>query len=422
MRNFKAVLNRLIGFVVSVGFLLAVSVSCFQASAEEQDPVEDIPVPMSVDPVEPGSPEAFFTWVTSTLELIDDSLSSSNLGGWGLSTVEYAMEMRSLMIAYQVWLDNDTLQANMVVPSWASVSGFCRVSDSGVFNGYSLHRVTATYAINGSSDTVAMYHMPGGISVFSSDIGFARTLNTGVETEHRSFLPYAALSDPWIDGAQRHALTVVMLGFVASTIDTTPFMQVGNNYSIDFFDWADIPSHWVYLRGNGLSSFACQSGSPIPQSILGDNVKVPIEIRTNDDLPRLFDEINEEYPDHEDIFPDMIPPKHNYEYDEPIEDTSHPCGCQCEIHIIVDVNHDDFEFPTYNVTDVPEPSDFDFNMLETVDPSDQPSLDFQSIPEDILHGTSFWFQLMDYTVDLFHVKSLVIMLLGLAFLLFLIVR
>lgn len=314
-------------------------VSELPASAEEQDPVEDIPVPMSVDPVEPGSPEAFFTWVTSTLELIDDSLSSSSLGGWGLSTVEYAMEMRSLMIAYQVWLDNDTLQANMVVPSWASVSGFCRVSDSGVPNGYSLHRVTATYAINGSSDTVAMYHMPGGISVFSSDIGFARTLNTGVETEHRSFLPYAALSDPWIDGAQRHALTVVMLGFVASTIDTTPFMQVGNNYSIDFFDWADIPSHWVYLRGNGLSSFACQSGSPIPQSILGDNVKVPIEIRTNDDLPRLFDEINEEYPDHEDIFPDMIPPKHNYEYDESIEDTSHPCGCQCEIHVHVTVDN-----------------------------------------------------------------------------------
>lgn len=372
----------------------------------------------AADVIEPGSPESAIEWTLDTLDYVDGVMTAIHTGNWGYQTIQYANDMKSLLTSYQAFYDNQN-QWTGVLPQFETLTGFVAIKDDSP-QGYSLRSITCTGVLNHSETD---YRTPGGFTWLNSGAGFMRTTSNTFPagTGGTSQCVFASDSN-W----------VVTFGVANRETNGTfcyaqPWQMTSwsNGFAADFFI-QDFPSY-TYEPNVAYGHPACftpyaPSWRNRPYKIVSDG--------TIDGLKELYDKIDEQYPDRENIFPDITPPEADPDYnpEEPTEPPSHPDGCHCEVHVVVtvDVNHDDIEFPTYDVTDVPEPSDFDFSVIETVDPSEAEGVDLspdvENLPEGAIEGAGFWFNLMETVIDTFNVRALVYTLAGLAFLLYLIWR
>lgn len=387
-------LNKIVAVLLSSAFL----------------PIFTLPAQAADNPIEPGSPESAIEWTLDSIEYVDGVMSGIHTGNWGYQTIQYANDVKSLLMSYQAFYDNQN-QWTGVLPQFETLTGFVGIKDDSP-NGYRLEGVTCTGVMNYSQTD---YRTPAGFAWFRSGAGFMSTTSQTFPN----------------DGATGRCVGVSDGGFAVTffasgqTNGTFCYAQPwqmdswSNGFAVDFFEFAQ--PNTIYNPGTAYGHPACiitytPQWRNRPYKISSDG--------TVQGLKDLYQKIEEQYPEREDIFPEMTPPEADPDYnpEEPTEEPSHPSGCHCEVHVVVtvDVNHDDIEFPTYNVTDVPEPSDFDFDQLETLDPeaTDQFVFDMEEVPSDVVSGASFWFELMDSTADIFKVKTLVIMLLSIALLMF----
>lgn len=360
----------------------------------------------AVEPIEPGSSESFWEWSSSTSEYLSE-IFTSGMQSWPISTIDYALDINSLVQAYNVWFENQSVFTGQI--QWYSWSGVVSLRNVPNTDGG-----TRQYPAYISAMVTTGVPNGGYPSQFSfGKIGFSGIRDPGSSADGVHF---RWASNPF--GLSTSSLTGTVL---------TNFPTSGSFYTVSGMSIYCHNNQAAPASGYSYTDTSTRRSIDLYQPL---NIK-PNVINFSPDvsLPQQFDAIKQNYPDIElDLLPDLIPPVNDVEWNEQetTEPSTHPDGCNCEVHVhvTVDVNHDDIEFPTYSVSDVPEPSDFDFSPLATINSDDtgQFSFDIQDIPEDALTGASFWFGLMDDLVELFEIKGLVITLLSVSLLLFFILR
>lgn len=376
--------------------------------AGEMDISADVPVAAEVDPIEPGSVESFWYWAEANLEMVNTLATEPGIYGWADATIGYALDMRSLFLAYQAWYDNQT--GGTGIPPLHTQVWNCAIKIDD----------TMTYrpmVITGYYDPYySDYRLPSSRSFV--DLPYGGFVNTWQYWR----IPSPSQVANW----QQNQTTLVFAYSPASTnwLGSTPRDLTNNNFGIYFCSAAGYSGIGQQDYNNGPPNPTNRAYCYNPKNLDGLGFTYIPGVNTIQDM---YQQIVDKYPDADPNIVYVPPPVDDVTFnEEPTEPPSHPGGCQCEVHVVVtvDVNHDDIEFPTYNVEDVSEAPDFDYNWIETLNPEDVEDVTMNpaAIGTDIISGASFWFQLLDAAAEMFNIKGLVITLLGIALVLFFIMR
>lgn len=273
-------------------------------------------LPMSVfadDAIEPGSPESFIYWTGSTLDYVDSVLTSNNVAEWGVSTVGYALDMRSMLIAYSNYYDNQSF-VDIGSLTWQSAVGWIYVFDpiSQSTTQYYVHATGCRNPISGTFNLLpASSYCSAPFATFSmNSVGSLPTLS-----------PFSG-SGEWNFSLGLNSNS--SRSTFCDSSDSSPFSGI-----------AFISSTISYRKSQSYQSINCISTTPSGLSA--------IYFHSGMSLIDLYGTIRDKYPDADfDQFPDIVPPVNDVEFSEEptTEPDSHPCGCQCEVHVYVDVTVD----------------------------------------------------------------------------------
>lgn len=357
----------------------------------------------AVDEIEPGSPQAFFKYVSSGLELWSE-YANGDLFSSTAATISYAWDMRSLFVAYSVWLDNQSF-SGATIPSWTTCTGFIRIIRSGESaESAGIYPLTFTGVNNYFGGNY--YNMPEGamffvdfpLGMYMSPVSQSQPPQISVRTD-RYNLSFTGWSSNWLSGT---AGSVYSGNKTPSGIMKS--VPASGGYNQVTFPGSDSPSiPLLYAFGD-----------------VANATPTPITLRDNDDFISTYEAIRDSHPDIDPQF-EFPFPLNNEDWDnqqETTEPDSHPSGCCC--CQCFPSSGWDYEFPSFpsESTEFILPSDL---PLETF-----PNFTEPSIPEHILDkaaaSVSVWYSLFDIFLDSFNLRWLIYLMLFAGLVLYIIVR
>lgn len=359
----------------------------------------------AADAIEPGSPESFWYWCVANVELVDNLLSDASVLNWSQATINYACDIKSLLDAYQLWYDNQDMNGDGV-PALSTQYWLLAV------------RSPNTREVITLPTTITGYY---GSSIIS--------------TQFRTSRQWASM--PYGSYYRSNAIPHLVTG---SVISSTPSNQrqfmsfpAGTTNLIGMSSARDIDNMQAYLYNKAYNATGLDDNMSIPPNAdyrmflysPGNLDGMGLHYQLGDNLQDLYQSVVDKHPDADTTLVDIPPPVDDVTWAQEPTEPTHPGGCQCEVHVVVtvDVNHEDIDWPTYNVTDVPEPSDFDLSVIPTVAESDIPDApDMSLVPDGLIGGVGFWWSQIQSFIDFFDLLPLVLVVLSFSTVLYLISR
>lgn len=346
------------------------------------------PLYSSAEGIEPGSSESFIYWTASTLDYIDGVLGSGNIAEWGVATIGYGLDMRSMLVAYSNWFDNQDFDTSPL--QWRSAVGYFSVFDP-IGQTTSYHYAYATGCLNPPDIDL---NLLSGSSYCSFPFGTVSLPSSG---KLPSIIPFSGSNNQY---------NFTFQGLASSNFcdfsGTNPFSGIsfiGTYYNIN--------------KGTSYVSLNCSTRTPSGLSA--------IYFHSGMSLIDLYGTIRDKYPDADfDQFPELTPPVNDVDFNqEPTEPETHPDGCCC-CNCVVQFSTINYDFPEYS-TENP-----DFVIPENLPLETFPSIENPEIPSSVIEkasaATSFWFNVFDSVFEILDIRWLIALVLFLGLFFYILVR
>lgn len=348
------------------------------------------------DQVYPGGVKNYHDWTEATVALAIETILAEDPIEWTVDVCSYVSRMLSITLGYQLW-EQEVAAAN---------SAPLRTCIGVIYVGTSDDNKPITIVATGRDAYTTYGNIPLvniGYQFVTSSVGVMQVRN------NNTAMPYVSNGSGNIRvGCASTRISLVGLG--AWNVVNSGYVDFRPGYAAKTVYANPSPAYNAFNAYVAQWTSANNQSSPVGNA---DMLFPAVTIPTDTDYVDRYLDIYDSYDDNvHNLFPFEPRPLTDDELAE------HPDDCCCFCH----GGSVDVQWPTYNVQDIPEPSDFDFSVLDTIDMDSLDTLDLSAIPGDLLDGVGFWASVMDIFVDNFGILTYVLIALTISFVLYLVWR